>query len=428
MGLIGTAAGVAAAACLASVTAAGVVVARKAVHPRPKRPVALLDLGPGSITVPSDEQTRCPGEYRVYFDDARHSIVVGDVLSDDGERVRRAVLQAPTGLPALGDDLLWSGYLLDTPAAVAPSSEEVVISADGSARPAWFFPVPGSTTWAIHVHGIHSSRQAVLRGVPDTVAAGMSSLVVSYRGDVEDDRGLPATFGDDEWHDLDAAMHHAVDHGAERLVLVGWSMGATIALHAATDSALRDRVDAMVLVCPALDWFTALESGAAKAGAPRFLGSLGAVALTVPGLARLAGLRRPIPLRRMRPTAPTHLPMLVLHSVGDRDVPIEASRRFVAQAGPQATLVEIAPCPHGSELNREPDRFHGAVARFLSRVAAGTAERAAERTPEHPAERAPEDAPEHAAERTLDPTRDPTAHGRGHSGPVSASRPPGPAT
>jgi alpha-beta hydrolase superfamily lysophospholipase len=395
MGLIGAVTGTVAAVGVAAVTAAGVVVARKAVHPRPKRTVTVLEVGRSgaapaptaaatptptptttttttttTITVPSDEQTRCPGEYRVYFDDARHSLLVGDVLDDDGDRVRRPVLGEPEALPAPGDELVWSGYLIDRPGAVSPEFDEVVITADDSVRTAWSFPVAGATTWAIHVHGIHSGRQAILRAVPDTLAAGMSSLVIGYRGDVEDDRGLPATFGTDEWHDLDAAMRYAVDHGAERLVLVGWSMGATIAMHAANDSALRDRIDAMVLVCPALDWFAALRAGAAKAGFPGFLGSLGAVALTVPGLSRIAGLRAPIPMRRLRPTAPAGLPMLLLHSVGDRDVPIEASRRFVAAAGTTATLVEIAPCPHGSELNREPERFHGAVADFLARVPA----------------------------------------------------------
>lgn len=370
MGVIGTTAGAVAAVGIAVVTAAGVVVARKAVHPRPKRTVTVLEVGPTSITVPSDEQTRCPGVYRVYFDDAQRSVLVGDVVADDGERVTRVVLDGQEARPAPGDALTWSGYLLDTPAAVSPVAEEVVVSGDDGDRRAWFFPVPDATTWAIHVHGIHSGRQAILRAVPDTLAAGMSSLVIGYRGDVEDDRGLPATFGTDEWHDLDAAMRYAVEHGAERLVLVGWSMGATIAMHAANDSALRDRVDAMVLVCPALDWFAALGSGARKAGFPGFLGALGAVALTVPGLARLAGLRKPIPFRLMRPTAPAGVPMLLLHSVGDRDVPIEASRRFVAQTGAQATLVEVPPCPHGSEMNRDPELFHDAVARFLTRTGA----------------------------------------------------------
>jgi alpha-beta hydrolase superfamily lysophospholipase len=194
----------------------------------------------------------------------------------------------------------------------------------------------------------------------------MSSLVIGYRGDVEDGRGLPATFGNDEWHDLDAAMRHAVDHGAERLVLVGWSMGATIALHAAARSTLRDRIDAMILVCPALDWFAALRAGAAKAGFPGFLGSLGALTLTIPGLARFAGLRKAIPRRWMRPTPPAGLPILLIHSSGDRDVPLVVSKRFAATPGAAATLEEIAPCPHGMELNREPELFHGSIARFLS--------------------------------------------------------------
>lgn len=366
MGVIGVAAGAATLTAIAAATAAGVVVAKKAIHPRPKRTVTVVDVDDDVITVPSDEQTRCPGEYRVYFHDGQHSILVGDVLDDDGRHVRRTILGEPATVPAADDKLVWSGYLLDTPASVSAFFQEVAITADGDTRKAWYFPVEGATTWAIHVHGIHSGRQAILRAVPDTLSAGMSSLVIGYRGDVEDGRGLPATFGNDEWHDLDAAMRHAVDHGAERLVLVGWSMGATIALHAAARSALRDRIDAMILVCPALDWFAALRAGAAKAGFPGFLGSLGALTLTIPGVARFAGLRKAIPRRWMRPTPPAGLPILLIHSSGDRDVPLEVSKRFAATPGAAATLVEIAPCPHGMELNREPELFHGSIARFLS--------------------------------------------------------------
>ena len=372
MGVIGVAAGAATLTAIAAATAAGVVVAKKAIHPRPQRTVTVVDVAVDDdvITVPSDEQTRCPGEYRVYFHDGQHSILVGDVLDDDGRHVRRTILGEPATVPAADDKLVWSGYLLDTPASVSASFQEAAITADGDTRKAWYFPVEGAITWAIHVHGIHSGRQAILRAVPDTLSAGMSSLVIGYRGDVEDSRGLPATFGTDEWHDLDAAMRHAVDHGAERLVLVGWSMGATIALHAAARSTLRNRIDAMILVCPALDWFAALRAGASKSGFPGFLGSMGALTLTIPGLARFAGLRKAIPMRWMRPTPPAELPILLLHSSGDRDVPLEVSKRFAAAPGATATLVEIAPCPHGMELNREPELFHGSIARFLSRDSA----------------------------------------------------------
>jgi len=372
MGVIGVAAGAATLTAIAAATTAGVVVAKKAIHPRPKRTVTVVDVDVDVdvITVPSDDQTRCPGEYRVYFHDGQHSILVGDVLDDDGRHVRRTILGEPATVPTADDKLVWSGYLLDTPASVSASFEEVAIAADGDTRKAWYFPVEGATTWAIHVHGIHSGRQAILRAVPDTLSAGMSSLVIGYRGDVEDGRGLPATFGTDEWHDLDAAMRYAVDHGAQHLVLVGWSMGATIALHAAARSTLRNRIDAMILVCPALDWFAALRAGASKAGFPGFLGSLGALTLTIPGLARFAGLRKAIPVRWMRPTPPAGLPILLVHSSGDRDVPLEVSKRFAASPGALATLVEIAPCPHGMELNREPELFHRSIARFFSSTSA----------------------------------------------------------
>lgn len=131
MGAIGVAAGAATLTVIAAATAAGVVVAKKAIHPRPKRTVTVVDVDSASIAVPSEEQTRCPGEYRVYFNDGQHSILVGDVLDDDGRHVRRTILGEPAIVPAAEDKLVWSGYLLDTPAAVSSSFEEVAITADG---------------------------------------------------------------------------------------------------------------------------------------------------------------------------------------------------------------------------------------------------------------------------------------------------------
>ncbi|MCZ9337233.1 alpha/beta fold hydrolase, partial [Streptomyces sp. TRM76130] len=61
-------------------------------------------------------------------------------------------------------------------------------------------------------------------------------------------------FGETEWRDLDAAVRYAVDHGARKVVLLGWSTGATMALHTATRSALRDRIAGLVLDSPVLDW------------------------------------------------------------------------------------------------------------------------------------------------------------------------------
>ncbi|MFD0428705.1 hypothetical protein ACFQ60_14700 [Streptomyces zhihengii] len=59
---------------------------------------------------------------------------------------------------------------------------------------------------------------------------------------------------------MDAAIRHAVRHGAERVVVHGWSTGAAMALRAAAGSALRDRIAGLVLDSPVLDWEVTLRA------------------------------------------------------------------------------------------------------------------------------------------------------------------------
>ena len=53
--------------------------------------------------------------------------------------------------------------------------------------------------------------------------------------------------GDREWRDIEPAMRYAIEHGAEELVLMGWSMGGATVLQALTRSALGARVIGVVL-------------------------------------------------------------------------------------------------------------------------------------------------------------------------------------
>lgn len=76
-------------------------------------------------------------------------------------------------------------------------------------------------------------------------------------------------------------------------------------------------------------------------------------------LSRLVGLQRPIDFREIDwLTSPrVQIPMLVIHSAGDPDVPLQLTRKF-AGLGPNRTLVEFPAVPHCAEFNAYPELFN----------------------------------------------------------------------
>ena len=108
--------------------------------------------------------------------------------------------------------------------------------------------------------------------------------------------------------DVEAALLVAAERGAADVVLFGWSMGGAIALQVVARSWLADRVRAVVLDAPVLDWRHVLDHHARLNRAPgrrrparpeRAAAPLG----TPPARRRRAALARPARLgRRARPS------------------------------------------------------------------------------------------------------------------------------
>ena len=152
-----------------------------------------------------------------------------------------------------------------------------------------------------------------------------------------------------EWRDLEAAARYALAHGARRLVLVGYSMGGSLVAQFMEKSRLADRVDALVLDAPALNWKRILEFNATEMGLP------GLLALPVEWA---VGARIDADwdsLDALQHTEDFHLPILLFHGTDDDVIPIETSDDFAARAARTGSryyrVPEAGPHP---ELERRP--------------------------------------------------------------------------
>lgn len=225
----------------------------------------------GRIVLESTEESRRPGVHGLEWQGGR--AIVGPIVGEaDGEVTRR--LSGVDGYLAPGMDVafnptVWAG---DPTAAFGIPSRTVPIRSELGAMPAWL--VPGSErTWAIVVHGINATPQTGLRIVPALRRAGLPTLLITYREDL----GAPPSpdgfhhMGLTEWRDLGAAARYALANGAERLVLVGFSMGGALVTQFMQRSPLAPQVAGLVLDAPVLDWQAVLSFNATEMGFPSFL-------------------------------------------------------------------------------------------------------------------------------------------------------------
>jgi pimeloyl-ACP methyl ester carboxylesterase len=225
------------------------------------------------------------------------------------------------------------------------------------------------------VHGRGAKRQEGLRAVDPARDAGWNTLLISYRNDGEapesEDRryGLGGT----EWADLVAAVSYAEERGAERIVLMGWSMGGAIVLQALLRAAaVRERLVGVILDSPAVDWVDILRFQGQALGLPRELGDGVVRLLGGPWSGGLTGLAAPIDVEDLDPVARAEefdVPILLMHSVDDGFVPIDGSRRLAA-ARPDLIEFEVFEGARHTKLwNHDPERWTALVRGWLERSA-----------------------------------------------------------
>jgi pimeloyl-ACP methyl ester carboxylesterase len=388
----------AAGAAAAVLSAAGTVgaatyFARKVLTPDRLKPddTEILGIEVDSVVLSLTPESAQPGCYGLWFDGGQGHARVGAVLDVDevSGSVRRVLEGVDFGELRVGP-ARWNGYYFagNPQVALGLPSRDVEIDSENGVLRAWeVAPAGGAVTggdtagdamageatdrWAILVHGRGAAREECLRAVPVLHELGVTALIPMYRNDI----GAPSSsdgrysLGLSEWRDLEAALVYAVDAGAREIVLFGWSMGGAIVLQTLDRSWLSDRVKAVVLDAPVIDWADVLRHHGTLNKIPGPIGSLSRALIGHRWARRLVGVHEPIDVALTNWEERAHElkhRTLLIHSLDDEFVPAGPS---ISLAAKRPDLVRFEPwhlARHTKEWNTDPDRWDAVVRAFLS--------------------------------------------------------------
>lgn len=352
-------------------------MARKVVTPGGRVPdtrILDVDTAAQTITLSRTPDTVLPGRYGLFTVGTAAYLKLGSVLSADDTSVKRKLLTHVGSDAQLAPDAAFSGWYFDRPEDLhLPFSVELVGSPVGPC-PAWIFPsAEPADTWVVQVHGRGTTRAECLRAVPVFHAAGMTSLVVSYRNDGEAPRSRGGSYGlgATEWRDVDAAIGLARRRGARRVIVMGWSMGGAIALQLALNSAHRDILTGIILESPVINWRIVLNHQARLLGLPSQVADLAIGTLRRDWTTPVTGADVAIPFDRLdvvARAAELRHPILILHSDDDGFVPSDASHDLVVARPDLVELQSFDVARHTKLWNYDQERWTAAITAWLMRT------------------------------------------------------------
>ena len=292
---------------------------------------------------------------------------VGNILQLTDEQVVREYVP-PMGSPGTGDKarLDARAFRGDPQTAHGLPYEQVSFSSPLGEFPAWL--VGGSRdTWVIFVHGRNSNRGEALRMLSTVAELGLPSLMITYRNDIYVD--VPANpdgfhrYGQTEWEDLEGAAKYALDHGAEGIILVGYSMGGAIVTNFLCESRLKNKVRGIILDAPMLDFGATVDLGTREKGYPALFSTVAKA---------FAGLRFGIDweeLDYLRGADGLDVPILLFHGDADDVVPVETSDALAKARPDLVKYIRVADTGHVQAWNTDRAVYEAAVKAFIAEVA-----------------------------------------------------------
>lgn len=376
--------GTAVASALASVATATYFARRVVtVEGDKKDDTHVVAVGTETVTLRAEPHTLSPGRYGLWHDGGEAHVRVGEVLDADlwprraaDRTVVRELLGSDFGVALEPGTGRWDAYYYagDPGSALGLDFDNVFVTSDVGDLPTWLVrPAdeerrPGA--WAVLVHGRSARREETLRALPVLHEMGFTCLVPMYRNDAGAPPSIDGRYnlGLSEWRDVEAAIRYAVQHGAEDVVLFGWSMGGAVVLQTLDRSEVRDHVSKVVLDCPVIDWGDVLRHHADLNRIPRSAELLARTLMGRKATRHLVGVAEPIDIAITNWVARAEElrhPILLIHSRTDGKVPYGPSEEL-AGARPDLVDLDLWDGPmHCREWNTDPERWEARVHDFL---------------------------------------------------------------
>lgn len=338
----------------------------------------ILEVNADTVRLKSTSASTAPGRYSLYWDTMSGHARLGEVRESDERSVVRELLGVDFGQLRVGRARL-AGYFYPAPSQQDGTQlTDVIIDGPLGDIPAWLGAAADEgagrsahpAVWAILVHGRGATRAETLRVVPTLRELGVSILVPSYRNDSDAPPSPDGRYhlGLSEWRDIEAAMEYAVQHGAQRIALFGWSMGGAIVLQLLAHSAHVDRVVAVVLDAPVVSWRQVIDFHAGVHRVPLALSHTGQRLIGKSWSKSFGGVSVPLPIPQtdwITRADDLHVPTLLIHSEDDDFVPYGPSADL-ARARPDVIQFESwTGALHCREWNVDAQRWEAAVRDFL---------------------------------------------------------------
>jgi pimeloyl-ACP methyl ester carboxylesterase len=273
------------------------------------------------------------------------SVAVALIVRHAANRLSRPARRLAGGTPA-DYDLPYEGVSF-------PTSDGIIL------RGWWIEAAPLRGT-LVFCHGHGGSKAPDLKYVPWLRDHGYSVLLFDFRAH-GDSEGVSTALVCHGQHDLLAAVAYLERRGIHQLGLMGFSMGAAVAIAAAP---LSQAVRAVVADSPFAELRTIVRVGMCRRGLPQAIASP-LTELVLKSLARRTGCTPSDsdPIRWVNDISPR--PVLIIHGGRDLDVPASEARRLYERARTPKELWVVDQAAHRCVDQVCPDEYRSRILAFF---------------------------------------------------------------